>query len=81
MSNYGWWSPELVKEVLSKPATKYKYLVTDDKNDFIERMERININHHKKYGDNLEYLEELVRIQLMKDGIEPEALYDFLKDR
>jgi len=81
MESKGWWTPELVQKALSHPAKKYKYLITDDKNEFIASMEEVAINHHKKYGDNLRYLEDLTKIQMLKDGMEPANIFDWLRDK
>lgn len=67
--NAAWgWDPEVLKEIFSQPATKYKYFITDDKDEFVNRLEIIANNALTNNKDNLKYLERLDEIRRIREG-------------
>jgi CRISPR/Cas system CMR-associated protein Cmr5 small subunit len=62
------WDPEKIKEILSKPAQKYKYFITDDQDEFVNRLEIIANNALQNNKDNLKYLERMDEIRRIREG-------------
>jgi len=66
--NAGFWDPELIKKLLALPPEKYKYFVTDDKDEFVNRLELIAHTAFQNHKDNLRYLERLDEIRRIREG-------------
>lgn len=66
--NPGWDWAEITKKVLKEPAKKYKYFVTDDKDEFVNRLEIIANNALQNNKDNLKYLERMDEIRRIREG-------------
>lgn len=67
--NAAWgWDPEQIKKALSEPAKRYKYFITDDKDEFVDRLEIIANNALTNNKDNLKYLERLDEIRRIREG-------------
>jgi hypothetical protein len=62
------WNINNVKDSLTKPAKRYKYFITDDKDEFLARLEVINNRALANQHDNLKYLEELDNIRRVREG-------------
>lgn len=62
------WDVEQIKKALSEPVKKYKYFITDDKDEFVNRLEIINNGVLLNSKDNLKYLERAVEIKRIRDG-------------
>jgi len=78
--NAAWgWDPEQIKKILSQPAPKYKYFITDDKDEFITRLELIANQGLKNTKDNLRYLEQMDKIRRVREGADIYEVYPFLK--
>lgn len=73
-----WVYDELVK-VLAQPVSEFKYVITDDKEEFLSRMETIANNGLKQTHDNLRYLELLEKVKEVRDGADIYEVYPFLK--
>ena len=71
------WSIEKLNQMIKSPPPRFKYLITDDKAEFIVQMEAINDISFKTSGDNLKYLEQLDRISQLKAGAEPKDVFDW----
>jgi len=78
----GWfWEIETIKKVLeSEDKPRPRYIITDDKEEFIQRLESIAENALKATKDNLRYLEQLDRIKELKAGAEVEDVFPWIKD-
>ena len=64
MEQEGCWTKEMMSKVLSQPPVKFKYIVTNDKAEFIERMDRIiKARQDRGEGNNLSYLEDLTKMK------------------
>ncbi len=66
--NPGWDWAEITKKVLNEPAKKYKYFVTDDLDEFVNRLEIIANNALLHNKDNLKYLERMDEIRRIREG-------------
>lgn len=80
MSGFGW-DFDKITEILSAPRQPLpKYVITDDRDEFISRLERINKIAFANTKDNLKYLEGLDKINQMKAGAEIETVFPWVKD-
>jgi hypothetical protein len=70
------WDFTTLSEIAKQPAKKY--IITDDLNEFLERVDIIAENGLKKTGDNLRYLELKEKIKLVRNGAKIEDAYKFL---
>lgn len=77
--NAGWWDPEIIKGILNTPAKRYKYFVTDDKDEFLARLEIVNNNALKNHKDNLKYLEQINKIREVREGADIFKVFPWLK--
>ncbi len=76
------WDPEFIKKILSEPAPRYKYFITDDKDEFVNRLELIAHRAFETHKDNLKYLERLDEIRRIRGGEDIfEVLPWLLKDK
>jgi len=79
--NAAWgWDPEVIKKYFEGPKIKYKYVITDDKDEFLASMNRIAEKHFAETKDNLRYLEHLDRIKAIEEGAELRDVFTWLKD-
>lgn len=76
-----YWDLELIAAIIKSPAPKkLKYIITDDKDEFITRLELINENAFIRMKDNLKYLEGLEKIARVKAGVPVEEVFPWVKD-
>lgn len=64
---------------LIKDTQPLKYIITDDKDEFLNRMETIANNGLKQTHDNLRYLELLEKVKEVREGADIYDVYPFLK--
>ena len=81
--NAAWgWNPDIIKKALSEPRKKYKYFLTDDKEEFLARLEAIAIRGLQNTKDNLKYLEQMDCIRRVREGEDIYEVFPWLeKDR
>jgi len=80
--NAGFWDPEVIKKIAAMPAKRFKYFITDDKDEFINRLELINNKALTTQKDNLRYLERADEIRRIREGEDIfEVLPWLLKDK
>ena len=81
MSGWGW-DIETLRKIASGPKPpKQKYIITDDKEEFLNRVEArakyVLINGTE---NNLKYLEDLDRVKAVREGADIRETFPFLKD-
>lgn len=78
--NASLWDPEFIKNILAKPADKeYKYIITDDKDEFLTRLESGANLALKSTKDNLRYIEKLDKIRQVREGADIFEVFPWLK--
>lgn len=78
--NAAWgWDPEFLKKLMSEPPKRYKYFITDDKEEFLSRLEIINNNALKNHKDNLKYLEGVDNIRRVREGEDIFKIFPWLE--
>ena len=76
------WDPETLKKILAEPAPpKYKYIITDDPEEFLNRIEsRAHYAMINGSVDNLKYLEDLDRVKSVREGADIFETFPILKE-
>jgi hypothetical protein len=76
------WNIEKIAEMLKGPKPpKQKYIITDDKEEFLNRLEaRAKFVLKNVPVDNLKYLEELDRVKAVRAGADIFETFPILKE-
>jgi hypothetical protein len=74
------WDFESIEKALTNPSPRRKYIITDDRDEFIAALERIAKSGFKVTKDNLRYLEQLDKIKEVKAGADIETVFPWIKD-
>lgn len=75
------WDFNFIKNIMdSTVGGRPTYIVTDDKEDFLERMEGIGKRGLKQDGDNLKCLEILSAVQAVRNGEDIFKAFPILND-
>lgn len=75
------WDYDRLKEILKQPAPKFKYVITDDKEEFLNRIEqRAKYTIINGLKDNLRYLEDLDRVKSVREGADIFETFPILKE-
>jgi hypothetical protein len=74
------WDFDKLRDILKEPKPKLKYIITDDRDEFIKTLERIVESALEHTGDNLRYLEGKSKIQQVRDGAAIEDVFPWVKE-
>ena len=74
------WDFEKLKDMLSRPVKRPRYVVTDDLEDFLQRMEGIAKRGLQQDASNLKCLEILSSIHDVRNGMDPFEAFTILKE-
>ena len=74
------WDFETIKEILSHASVRPKFIVTDDREEFLHRMETIAKNGLLHDADNLRCLEILDKVKSVRDGADIFETFTLLKE-
>jgi len=74
------WDIETLKQIMEQPVERPKYIVTDDKDEFLDRMEGIAKNGLKQKGDNLKCLEMLDKVKAVREGADIFEIFEILRE-
>lgn len=75
------WDIDTLTEILNGPKPpKKRYIVTDDRDEFIVTLERITELGFKSRRDNLKYLENLEGLKRIKAGAEIEDVFPWVRE-
>jgi len=75
------WDIDTLTKILNVPKPpKQRYIVTDDRDEFIGTLERITELGFKSRGDNLKYLENLEGLKRIKAGADIEDVFPWVKE-
>lgn len=73
------WDFDKIKQILELNEPKFKYLITDDKNEFLDKMEEIAKRGLKNNADNLKCLELLSAVESVRNGADILEVFPILK--
>ena len=77
------WNADLLKEIIERQANqevRLAYIVTNDKEEFLERMEGIAKRGLQQNGDNLKCLEILDKVKAVREGADVFETFTMLKE-
>ena len=77
----GWDIDAITQLINEPPLPKLKYIITDDKEEFLNRVES-RAKHTIVNGacDNLRYLEDLDRVKAVREGTDIFEVFPVLKE-
>jgi hypothetical protein len=76
------WDIERLRTILTgQPSPKPKYIITDDKDEFLNRIEqRAHYTMINGLKNNLRYLEDLDRVKAVREGADIFEIFPMLKE-
>lgn len=74
------WDIKQFAEFLNKPYEVAEFIITDDREEFLQRMEGIAHRGLNKGGDTLKCLEILDEVKAVREGADIYETFPILKD-
>jgi hypothetical protein len=76
------WDVETIRKILDgPPSPRQKYIITDDPQEFLDRIEsRAKFALKNGSVDNLKYLEDLDRVKSVREGADMFETFPYLKE-
>jgi len=72
------WVEAMGEYIKGPKPTRMKYIITDDRDEFIERLESITKIAFERTGDNLRYLEGMSKIKEVREGAAIEDVFPWI---